>query len=310
MIYKYDDFLLLETYSEVNKQYTEEILKIFNNDEKFKTINLNHIRLPLKNLSIMFFENKNKKSITKSEGSYLNNNILNNVILKFYFPNNISQLEIKEEISHEIGHIQEIYDKLIRKKEHPENDYKESNHIIINKKLRDIRDKNKDFFVFCDIIYNTTSDELNQKVTSLYHYLKSFDIKDKKFLYNKYKISDIGKNIEEIKNIDFSLLHNKIQSNILKDDNVENKKLLFDLINEFNDKYNKSDIKHIYKFTKEKIDETNIDYYFNEWKKVILNNIKTFEKLLDEQIIKVITDLHHNEDLDYYDVNYKDYLKT
>lgn len=113
--------------------------------------------------------------------------------MKFYFPTNISQIDIKQEISHEIGHIQEYYDKLLRKYENPNKDNKESNHIIVNKILQDIRDKNKDFFIFCDIIYNTTSYELNEKISSLYQYLKSFDIKDKEQLLLKYKSSNIGK---------------------------------------------------------------------------------------------------------------------
>jgi len=309
MIYTYNDFLLLEIYSDVNKQYTEEILNIYNNGQSFSTINLNNIRLPLKNISIMFFESKKIKSVVVKDNGIIKDNFLNNIVLKFYFPTNISQIDIKKEISHEIGHIQEFYDKLIRKYENPSKDYKESNHIVINNILQDIRDKNKDFFIFCDIIYNTTSDELNEKISSLYHYLKSFDIIDKAVLLSKYKSSNIGKKIEEIKNLNFVKLCDKIQLNINIDSNVNNKKILFDLINEFNDRYMNSDINHIYSFMDNKIDINNIEQYFKDWRKVILNNIEKFEKKLNDLIIKVITDVHHNENYGIDDVNYTDYLK-
>jgi hypothetical protein len=308
MIYTYNDFLLLEIYSDVNKQYTEDILNLYNNGHDFSTIDLNNIRLPLKNISIMFFKSNKKKSLVIKDKGFIKDKFLNNIILKFYFPTNISQIDIKQEISHEIGHIQEYYDKLLRKDENLNKDNKESNHIIINKILQDIRDKNKDFFIFCDIIYNTTSDELNEKISSLYQYLKSFDIKDKDQLSLKYKSSNIGKKIEEIKKLDFIKLCDKIQFNINNDSNVNNKKILFELINDFNESYMNSDINHIYSFMNNKIDPNNIEQYFKDWSKVILKNIQKFEKKINYLIVKVITDIHHNENYDNMDIDYTDYL--
>jgi len=308
MIYTYNDFLLLEIYSDVNKQYTEDILNLYNNGHDFSTIDLNNIRLPLKNISIMFFKSNKKKSLVIKDKGFIKDKFLNNIILKFYIPTNISQIDIKQEISHEIGHIQEYYDKLLRKYENPNKDNKESNHIIINKILQDIRDKNKDFFIFCDIIYNTTSDELNEKISSLYQYLKSFDIKDKDQLLLKYKSSNIGKKIEEIKKLDFIKLCDKIQFNINNDSNVNNKKILFELINDFNVRYMSSDINHIYSFMNNKIDPNNIEKYFKDWRKVILKNIQKFEKKINDLIVKVITDILHNENYDNMDIDYTDYL--
>ena len=305
MIYTYNDFLLLEIYSDVNKQYTEDILNLYNNGHDFSTIDLNNIRLPLKNISIMFFKSNKKKSLVIKDKGFIKDKFLNNIILKFYIPTNISQIDIKQEISHEIGHIQEYYDKLLRKDENPN---KESNHIIINKILQDIRDKNKDFFIFCDIIYNTTSDELNEKISSLYQYLKSFDIKDKDQLLLKYKSSNIGKKIEEIKKLDFIKLCDKIQFNINNDSNVNNKKILFESINDFNVRYMSSDINHIYSFMNNKIDPNNIEKYFKDWRKVILKNIQKFEKKINDLIVKVITDILHNENYDNMDIDYTDYL--
>lgn len=108
--------------------------------------------------------------------------------------------------------------------------------------------------------------------------------------------------------MDFIKLCDKIQFNINNDSNANNKKILFDLINEFNESYMNSDIYHIYKFMNNEIDSNNIEQYFKDWSKVILKNIQKFERKINDLIVKVITDIHHNENYDNMDIDYTDYI--
>jgi len=306
---KFEDFVN-ENISNANKEFTNKIYDLFieNGYGEYK-LNFNNNRLKLIDATIKFENNNGEKlcyfdeKIPKIE-NYFDNLIMKDVYL--YFSNfNINSL--KEEISHETVHVQEMYDKLIF--EELNSIKKTSTHNIINYTIQKMRNKNKYFDVFLDIIYRTTDNELNCKLNEIYFYLKKYKSEDKKFLKEKLKKSEVYNTIEEIENLDFK----KLSFGLLNSTGVIN---LSNCINEFNKLYFeeltnlKSRNIKTYNFLKYKVYTNNdVIKYFEYWEEIIKNKFEKFYNKLDSIIEKVITDIHFNENnSNYLNVNTDDNL--
>lgn len=287
---KYEEYIN-ESISNVNKEYTDKIYNLFVDKGygEYK-INLSNKRLPLHKVTIIFENNKREKRCYVDDTNKLIEEFfgvmaLNNMVLYF---SNFELIELKECISHEINHIQETYDKLIKNRP-------KSIHDIINHTIQQIRDKNKEFDVFCDIIYNTTDNELNSKLNEIYYKLKSFKTENKVILKSElYNCSSVKK-IKEIENLDFKSLSygiiNKIS--VIK---------TCDLINKFNKLYTEElkiqKIRNIktYNFLSYKVfTSDDIIDYFLKWEIIIKNKFEKWFNKVDFMIEKTITDTKFNE---------------
>jgi hypothetical protein len=295
MITNYNNYIN-ENISNVNKEYTEKIYSLFVNNGYGKyIINFNNPRLKLMNVSIEFV-NKDKLSYFDDNDTEIENlfgnYILSNVCLYF---SGFSLDELKSKISHELNHIQEYYDKLL-------NDKLKSTHNIINHSLQIIRDDNKFFGIFCDIIYNTTDDELNSKLNEIYYFLKDFKNENKDELRKELINSKVYSKIEEIKELNFEKLAYGLINKTSTNEMVE-------LINKFNklflDELKNKKVRHIktYNFLKNKVfnDKDTIEY-FNKWESIIKNKFNKWDLKLDRIIEQVIIDLKSNEN--YININY------
>ena len=309
---------------ELNKLYVEKIYNLFesNGYGQYK-INLSNEKLPLLNLFVTFEKNnKEKYSYFDNNDCKINDDFGNKLLedCKLYF-SNFKIEELKSEIGHEINHIQEYYNKLLKsyvevkqnkkinnihdKINNNEIRFKKSIHDIINSSLRDIRNKNKDFDIFLDIIYNTTDNELNSKIPEIYYYLKSFKSEDISILRTKLQNYSTYRRLKEIDNINFKKLSYGMINKINRDE-------LCDLINIFNkiyiQKLNKENISNIdtYVFLNDKIfNIEDIINYFLNWEKLIKNKFNKWYNKVDNIIKKVIIDLKNNENniIEEYDFN-------
>lgn len=286
----YEEYIK-ESISNVNKEYTEKLYHLFiNKGYGVYKINLSNKQLPLYNLVVSF------KTDGKEKECLFNENL---VKLKDFFGvivlekaqisfKNFDIKTLKEDISHEIGHVQECFDKLIKNKS-------KSTHDIINHTIQQIRNKNENFDVFCDIIYNTTDNELNNKLNQIYYYLKDYKSVNKKFLKQELENNKTFKKIKEIQELEFE----KLSYGLL---NLVNTHDICDLINEFNKLYLNELIEQkvrnikTYNFLNYKVfTNEDVTNYFLKWESLIKSKFEKWFKKLEQMIDKVITDITFNE---------------
>lgn len=291
---KYFNYLK-ESISLLNKEYTEKIFEIFEkNSYGTYKINLSSKKLPLSNILITFKKDDGEKySFFNSSNSNIidmfGTDVLDNCELVF-----LNFVDLKKEISHEINHIQEYYDKLIQNKN--------STHDILNISIRKLRKKNQDFEVFLDIVYNTTDNEFNAKIPELYHYLKKFNTINIIELKDKLELSETYSKMKEISNLDFKKL-----SNHLIDVIGSNK--LIDYINEFNklymEKLREEEMRNIktYKFLNYIVDVDRIEEYFLKWEKIIKYKFSKWFKKINNMLGQVSIDIKTNNIIEECDFN-------
>lgn len=292
---------IVENISDVNKEYTNKIYQLFV-EQGYGTyiVNFNNSRLKLMNVKITFKKNENKKCYFDDKNASLKDffgmKVLSDVYLYF---GGFNIKELKANISHEINHIQEYYDKLIVRKN-------KSIHNILNHTIQQFRNKNKYFDVFIDIIYNTTDDELNNKINEIYFYLNNLNSIRKLELQKSLNNCNVYNKIKEIENLNFEKLSYGLINKI-------GEKEMINLINEFNKlfllelKIQEKRNTKTYKFLKKKIFNNNdIVDYFNIWENVIKNKFDKWHYKIDKIINQVIFDKNSNER--YINVNIDDDL--
>lgn len=287
---KYINFLK-ESISILNKEYTEKIFEIFEkNGYGTYKINLSNRKLPLSNLLITFEKNNGEKysyfnSINSNIIDMYGVNVLDNCELVF-----LNFVDLKKEISHEINHIQEYYDKLDKK----------STHDILNMSIRKLRHQNQDFDVFLDIIYNTTDNELNAKIPELYHYLKKFNITNITELKDKLEMCNTYSKIKEIYSLDFKKLSNHLI-------NIIGSNKLIDYINEFNkmyiEKLKAEKTRNIKTYNFLKYTVVDIQEYFLKWEKIIKGKLLKWFKKVNNMIGQISLDINSNQLIEEYDLN-------
>jgi len=275
----------------VNKIFCNQIFDLFkNNSYGIFYINLYQDNIKIKNVKIDFKKDE-WYSTFKPNMFKLNNNIISDVELNFYIPI-YDENKIKEEITHELNHLYEFYNIIIKNRKLPYH-ITLKNAIIFfkNKKELDIKNKinnNEDvsndiielntYECLKNIIYLTLDDELNARVSSLYQYLFKFNSLDKKYLTEKLKESDVWKSYEILINDNPKNLYNYFIRNLGVDASLI-------LINELNNdvinisKKYKVDIKDI--FIKELKNETELLNYFTKiYKNFNLKLLKHKSKML------------------------------
>ena len=285
---KYINFLK-ESVSILNKEYTQKIFEVFEkNGYGTYKINLSNRKLPLSNILITFRKNRGKtysyfNSINSKIVDMYGVDVLDNCELVF-----LNFIDLKKEISHEINHIQEYYDKLDKK----------STHDILNMSIRKLRNKNQDFDVFLDIIYNTTDNELNAKIPELYHYLKKFNTTDITELKDELEMCDTYSKIKEISDLDFKKLSNHLIDVIGSDK-------LIDYINEFNkmyiEKLKKEKTRNIKTYNFLKYTVVDIQEYFLKWEKIIKDKFLKWFKKVNNMIGQISLDIKSNHIIEEYD---------
>ena len=286
---KYINFLK-ESVSILNKEYTQKIFEVFEkNGYGTYKINLSNRKLPLSNVLITFGKNSGKtysyfNSINSKIIDMYGVDVLDNCELVF-----LNFIDLKKEISHEINHIQEYYNKL-----------EKSTHDILNMSIRKLRNKNQDFDVFLDIIYNTTDNELNAKIPELYHYLKKFNTTDITELKDKLEMCDTYSKIKEISDLDFKKLSNHLIDVIGSDK-------LIDYINDFNkmyiEKLKEEKTRNIKTYNFLKYTVVDIQEYFLKWEKIIKDKFLKWFKKVNNMIGQISLDIKSNHIIEEYDFN-------
>jgi len=305
MITKYDNFIN-EHISFVNKEYTKIIYQLFEKNGYGKyTINLKNNRLKLLNCTICFENNGGLKKCYFDESNVYIEDLFGNLVMSnaYLYFSNFDISTFMEDISHEIGHMQERYDKLLDKSL---NKNGESTHNIINYTIQKMRNKNTYFDVFLDIIYRTTDNELNSKMNEIYFYLKKYDTIDMNLLKKELLDCIPYKTIKEIESLDFiNLSYGLINKAGVSD--------LTMYINEFNTLYfselKKNNTRNIktYNFLKNKIySDNDIINYFTTWENIIKKKFEKFHNKLKKIISQVISDIHFDES--YININCDDKL--
>jgi len=294
-----------ERISQTNKSYVEQIYNLFmKNGYGEYTITLLDTRLKIKNAKVIFKKSGGlkKSSFNEDVVSLDRDDYMTNCVFVF---DNFNELKI--EISHEIGHAQEKYDKLLKNKNYNTNTI--STHNIINYVIQKMRGDNVDFDVFLDILYRTTDNELNTLHNEIYIYLKSTNIIDREELIKKVEEYTPYQTLKEIESLDFK---NLATYTLNKNGLVKTKNLINDFNNNYFSLMKQRSVRNIktYNFLKyKKTNSTQIIKYYEKWKEIIIKKLEKFDKKVVDDINNVIFDVSNEIKETFLHIDYDKILK-
>lgn len=265
--------------SELNKEETENILKIF----KFGGYNIFKHQILNRIIEITFSVGDYNSKFYKKSGKYY---------ILITCPKDYDELKLKTIITHELNHFIEI-SKIEDKK------YRFPNYNKIKKSLIEFNPSSKQLQFFKHIIYKSLDNEINANISQTYTYLRSFNSSDKDYLTSKLEKYEMRNEYQNLLKFNISKFKNDIKLN-----NIDFK--------EFNETMIKNEVDNFLDF----IHEKNIDKYIDDWFKIIKSNIKKLLKKQDNIIKEVIEDIDklNNYSSEYIVnekiiLNYKNYLK-
>jgi hypothetical protein len=242
--------------SVINEVYNS-IIDFIENGKKINLFSFSYEKFKIKNLRInLNIDNSRKDIYATSQFGKFNGKELENPIINLITNLDLSNLKVV--ITHELLHIYEIYNRIIKINKN-NYDIQWYNANILYK----IRNKYNDDFIkyFIYLIYLSFNQEINARVAQTYTYLMELNklktySKDELFL--ELKKSNAWKYSEELLNFDFN--NKKIDFNLLKKFLVE-----------YNTEINKKIVK---KFNINKIPDTNKD---------CLDILKSYKKLFKKK---------------------------
>lgn len=213
--------------------------------------------------------------------------------------NDINKEKILGIISHELTHIKEYYE--VQKKSIELKIKITPTHIDIkeiNKKIKSY----KTFEELYQLIYLSLDDEMNSRISQIYHYLYSFNIKDIDLLFDKVKSHKNWEYVVMLDNFDSKKF---VNYNIKKISLECFLKITNELIDKFKDKNLNKRTKMLSFINKYVSNEKNLYEFYECWSKYFnLKSKKHIEKI-KYIISEVIEDLNGNRP---YNENYRNSL--
>lgn len=268
------------------KNYVDIIFNLFDFKNHNIIVDLTDDYFILKNLQVNFKKYKNNNSEFNPINNKLIDNELHNIIINIQYVND-DENEVKELINHELTHCLEFYNiiKNNRKLEHIK--YKK---VLIDTKYQNFIDDL--FYRFRLNIYNTLDNELNARVSQLYHKIIHLGEEDIDKIKDLIKQTDIWKICEDIENFDVK--------NFV--DNMINKITLDKFIILTNELTNKTKLYNITKFDIVNNKE-DLYVYYNLWKKLFKNKISKHKDKLLNMSKEISKDVLYYKNFNNKDIN-------
>lgn len=297
--------------SDIIKQYSEIIYSYYEEGNYQIQLDFDYNPLPLIDLRIIINYTNKYHGIYNLDYSKLENNKLHDIIINLEIDkNDIDKYKIIGLITHELTHIKEYYDIHIKMEKNKIIIKPQYLHIksIYNEYIENNNKINDSYGSFMYLIYLSLDTEMNARISQVYHYLYSFNIKDENILFEKLKQHKNYEYLQLLMNFDYE---NFVNYNIKKIELSGLLKITNDLIEKFKDKNLNKNTKLLI-FIEDDLNDLNDLYnFYKNWSNYFkIKSDKHLEKF--KYLIKeVIEDLNGNRPWNEgcrIDIKIKDFL--
>jgi hypothetical protein len=263
--------------TDIVKDYTDAIYSLFEEGKYKNQLDLDYTEFPLMDLRIEFI-------LSDSYHCYYDPGFSN------VKDNNIDKIKILGLIAHELNHVKEyfeIHKKIIETKIDISPTWVNIQSVF---KEMNIIDKNE-YYHFLYLIYLSLDNEMNARVSQVYHYLYYFKIKDEDVLFDKLKLHKNWEYFENLKDFNYVKF---IDNNIHKIGENGLIKITNELIDKFKDKELNKRTKLLNFIDKHVNDLNDLNKFYEDWsiyfRKKSEKHLEKFKWMIKE----VIEDLNGN----------------